>query len=163
MLTHKRNVPVEFGHCDPSGIVYNPNYFIWFDFSVHALLARGGLTLKQMIAEFGIDGIPVVEYKSKFLAPARWGDELLIETSVVKLHRCAFDIQHRVLNAGGVLAAECAETRVCTAVDPQQGRVKARPLPQKLVELLSGGKSGINSSHARANSDAGRTPQVTSR
>ena len=137
MLTNKRAVLVEFGHCDPSGIVYNPNYFIWFDFSVHALLARGSLSLKKMIAEFGIDGIPVVEYKTKFLAPARWGDELLIETSVLNLHRCAFDIQHRVFNAG-VVAAECVETRVCTALDPQQGRVKARELPPQLVELFSG-------------------------
>jgi 4-hydroxybenzoyl-CoA thioesterase len=136
MLTNKRGVLVEFGHCDPSGIVYNPNYFIWFDFSVHALLARGSLTLKKMMAEFGIDGIPVVEYKTKFLAPARWGDELLIETSVLNLHRCAFDIRHRVFNAG-ILAAECVETRVCTALDPQQGRVKARELPQQLVELFS--------------------------
>jgi 4-hydroxybenzoyl-CoA thioesterase len=138
MLTNTRAVPVEFGHCDPSGIVYNPNYFIWFDFSVHALLARGGLDLKALIAEFGIDGIPVVEYKSKFLAPARWGDELVIETRVVKLHRCAFDLEHRVFNRG-VLAAECTETRVCTAIDPQQGRVRARPLPEKLVEAFSGG------------------------
>lgn len=137
MLMNERTVSVEFGHCDPSGVVYNPNYFIWFDFSVHALLARGGLALKTMIAEFGIDGIPVVEYKSKFLAPARWGDELRIETSVVNLHRCAFDIQHRVFNAGA-LAAECEETRVCTAFDPQQGRVRARALPEKLVALFSG-------------------------
>jgi 4-hydroxybenzoyl-CoA thioesterase len=139
MLTNKRTVPVEFGHCDPSGIVYNPNYFIWFDFSVHALLARGGLTLKEMIAEFGIDGIPVVEYKSTFLAPARWGDELLIETSVINIHRCAFDIQHRVFIAG-IRAAECVETRVCTAFDQRQGRVKARALPEKLVELFSGSR-----------------------
>ncbi len=132
----KRTVLVEFGHCDPTGIVYNPNYFIWFDMSVHALLAKGGISLKEMIAEFNIDGIPVVEYKSKFLAPARWGDELLFETSVVALHRCAFDIQHRVFNAG-VLAAECLETRVCTAVDPLEGRVKARELPEKLVHTLS--------------------------
>jgi 4-hydroxybenzoyl-CoA thioesterase len=127
---------VEFGHCDPSGIVYNPNYFIWFDFSVHALLATAGISLKALITEFGIDAIPVVEYNTKFLAPARWGDQLTIESTIVALHRCAFDIQHRVSN-GEVLAAECVETRVCTAVDPQQGRVRARALPEKLVEALS--------------------------
>jgi 4-hydroxybenzoyl-CoA thioesterase len=136
MLSNKRTVPVEFGHCDPSGIVYNPYYFIWFDFSVHALLASGGITLKALMSEFGIDGIPVVDYKCKFLAPARWGDELVIESSVVGLHRCAFDIQHCIFN-GGVLAVECAETRVCTAVDPQQGRVNARALPENLVQILS--------------------------
>jgi 4-hydroxybenzoyl-CoA thioesterase len=141
MLTNTRTVPVEFGHCDPSGIVYNPNFFIWFDLSVHALLARGGLSLKSLIAEFGIDGIPVAEYRCKFLAPARWGDDLLIETAVVKLHRCAFDIQHRVFNAG-LLAADCTETRVCTALDAQQQRVRARALPGKLVAAFSGGGEG---------------------
>lgn len=137
MLINKRTVAVEFGHCDPSGIVYNPNFFVWFDVAVHALLARGGLGLKALIAEFGIDGIPVAEYTCKFLAPARWGDELLIETGVVKLHRCAFDLQHRVFNAGA-LAVECTETRVCTALDPQQGRVRACALPDRLVALFSG-------------------------
>ena len=132
MLTNNRTVIVEFGHCDPSGIVYNPNYFMWFDFSVHALLARGGLSLKALIADFGIDGIPVAEYRTKFLAPSRWGDELLIESRIVDLQRCAFDIEHRVINAG-VLAVECAETRVCTALDAQQRRVRARELPEKLV------------------------------
>ncbi len=136
MLTNKRTISVEFGECDPSGIVYNPNYFIWFDLSVHALLASGGMSLKGLMTEFGIDGIPVVEYKSKFLSPARWGDELTIETSVTALHRCAFDIQHRILN-GGVLTVECAETRVCTALDKQQGRVRAFPLPEKLVAAFS--------------------------
>jgi 4-hydroxybenzoyl-CoA thioesterase len=90
-----------------------------------------------LIAEFGIDGIPIVDCRSRFLAPARWGDELIIETGVVGLHRCAFDIVHRVVN-GAVLAVEATETRVCTALDPQQGRVRARELPDKLVETLFG-------------------------
>ena len=136
MLSNTRTLPVEFGHCDPSGIVYNPNYFIWFDLSVHALLASAGLSLKGLITDCGIDGIPVVDYKCKFLSPARWGDELTIETSVTALHRCAFDIQHRILN-GSVLAVDCSETRVCTAIDPQQKRPKAFPLPDRLVQAFS--------------------------
>jgi 4-hydroxybenzoyl-CoA thioesterase len=139
MLTNKRTISVEFGECDPSGIVYNPNYFIWFDQSVHALLACAGFSLKTLIAEFGIDGIPVVDYRCKFLGPARWSDELLIETSVTALHRCAFDIRHRILNRGAMVV-DCAETRVCTAIDPQQGRSKAFPLPDKLVAAFSGEK-----------------------
>jgi 4-hydroxybenzoyl-CoA thioesterase len=136
VLANTRTLSVEFGHCDPSGIVYNPNYFIWFDFSVHALLTHGGISLKKAIAEFGIDGIPVVEYQVRFLAPSRWGDELLIETNVVKLHRCAFDIRHRIFNSG-TLAVECDETRVCTAFDSLQGRVKAQPWPEPLLALLT--------------------------
>lgn len=139
MLANKRTISVEFGECDPSGIVYNPNYFIWFDHSVHALLARAGLRLNALIAEFGIDGIPVVDYRCKFLGPARWGDELLIETSVTALHRCAFDIQHRISNHGAMIV-DCTETRVCTAIDPQEGHTKAFPLPDKLIAAFSGKK-----------------------
>ena len=137
MLANTRIVPVAFGDCDPSGIVYNPHYFLWFDLSVHALLERGGLSLKGLMSEYGIDGIPVVEYKARFLAPARWGDELTIETAVTGLHRSAFEIQHRVFNAG-VLAVECNETRVCTALDAGEGRVRARPLPEPVVVILRG-------------------------
>jgi len=44
--------------------------------SVHALLASPGLSLKVLIAEYGIDGIPVVDYRCRFLGPARWGDDV---------------------------------------------------------------------------------------
>jgi 4-hydroxybenzoyl-CoA thioesterase len=138
MLTNKRIFFVEFGHCDPSGIVYNPNYFIWFDHSIHALLASRRISLKSLIYEYSFDGIPVVEYKTRFLAPSRWGDELVIESSIVGIQRCAFTVQHRILNKD-VLAVDCTETRVCTRIDPQQGdRPRARPLPDKLVVAFSG-------------------------
>ena len=88
-------------------------------------------------AESGVDGIPVVEYRTKFLAPSRWGDELVIESHVAALHRRAFDIEHRVVNAG-VLAVQCAETRVCTALDAATGRARARELPARLAAALAG-------------------------
>ena len=49
---------------------------------------------------------------------------------------------HRVINAG-VLAVECAEIRVCTALDAQQRRVRARELPEKLVAALSGRQAAV--------------------
>ncbi len=136
MLANRRTLSVEFGHCDLTGIVYNPNYFIWFDHALHALLAAGRIDLRHFISEHRIDGIPVVEYKVRFLSPSRWGDELSIESSVLGLERCAFTIQHRILN-GGVLAVDCTETRVCTELD-QGGRPRARSLPHALVAALSG-------------------------
>lgn len=136
MLTNRRTITVEFGHCDPSGIVYNPNYLVWFDHSVHALLARGGLTLRAMMDEFGLDGIPLVESRIRFLAPARWGDELVIETGITHIRRSAFDIQHRVFNRDA-LAVESDETRVCTAMDRTAMRLRACPLPGRFIEIFA--------------------------
>ncbi len=137
MLTGRRTLSVEFGHCDPTGIVYNPNYFFWFDMAIHALLAGRQVSLRTLISDFSIDGIPVVEYKVRFLLPSRWGDELTIESSVIGIERCAFTVGHRVLNRD-VLAVECTEIRVCTAIDSERGeRVRARSIPGKLLAALS--------------------------
>lgn len=137
MLSNSQTVHVEFGHCDPSGIVFNPNYFMWFDFSVHALLARAGTSLKSLIEQFGIDGIPLVDNKAQFKAPSRWGDDLVIETRIAALHRCAFELRHVVRN-GETVAVECSETRIWTTFDSEQGRIKAAPLPPQVIAMLSG-------------------------
>lgn len=137
MLSNSRTIHVEFGHCDPSGIVFNPNYFIWFDFSVHGLLGRAGMSLKSLIEEFGIDGIPLVDNKAQFKAPSRWGDDLVIETKISALHRSAFELQHIVRN-GDVVAVECSETRVWTVFDAEKGRIKAAPIPPRVIAMLSG-------------------------
>ncbi len=128
MLSNSRSVHVEFGHCDPSGIVFNPNYFIWFD---------SGMSLKSLIGEFGIDGIPLVDNKAQFKAPSRWGDDLIIETTITALHRSAFELRHVVRN-GEVVAVECSETRVWTVFDAEQGRIRAAAIPPQVVAVFSG-------------------------
>ena len=137
MLSSRKRILVEFGDCDPVGIVFNPRYFAWFDASVHGLLRGAGLTLHQLIADYGIDGFPIVETKTKFFVPSRYGDEVVVETTVTKIYRCAFDLHHRLLK-GDVLAVEAFETRVWTAMNENEGRVRAEPLPPEIVEILSG-------------------------
>ena len=136
MLSSRFVVQVGWGDCDPQGIVYNPNYFDWFDRSVHALLGKSGFTIRKILRDFGIDGLPLVETKVKFHSPCFYGDEIVVVTQVVKLHRCAFDLHHRILN-GETLAVEAFETRVCTAFDPEAGRVKAHPLPEAFATRLA--------------------------
>ncbi|HEY4773580.1 MAG TPA: thioesterase family protein [Xanthobacteraceae bacterium] len=137
MRINRRSVLVEWGDCDPSGVIFNARYFAWFDASLHALLASGGLSFDGLVARHGIDGLPLVETSAKFFTPLRYGDSVVLETAVTKLHRCAFDLHHRVHKADR-LAAECFETRVLTAPHPDEGRSRAHPLPQDLVACLTG-------------------------
>lgn len=137
MLSNRRSFKIEWGDCDPSGIVFNPNYFAWFDISVHALLESAGVSLRQLMSDFGIDGLPLVENRAKFLAPSRFGDTVMLETTVSQLHRSGFDLHHRLLNKD-VLAVEAFETRIWTVWDEEQQRIRAKPLPPQIVALLSG-------------------------
>lgn len=137
MLVNRRTVTVEWGDCDPNGIVFNPNYYAWFDAALHGLLKSVGLSLTRMMAEDGIDGLPLAENRTKFMLPARQDDVLTIETAVTAVNRCAFELTHRVFK-DEALAVEYVETRVLTAFDAAAGRVKAHPLPAPMAALLSG-------------------------
>lgn len=141
MLTLRRTVTVEWGDCDPNGIVFNPNYYAWFDASLHALLKSVGLSLPRLMADDGIDGLPLAENRTKFLLPARFGDQLTIETAVVAVHRCAFELHHRVLR-DETLAVEYTETRVLTVFDAAAGRIRAQALPATMVARLTGAATG---------------------
>lgn len=73
---------VRFGHCDPAGIIYYPQYFMlahdckedWFRDGV-------GYPLKRMIT---IDrrGFPIVKLDAEFMRASRLGDDLDFEITV---------------------------------------------------------------------------------
>lgn len=137
MLSNRRALRVEFGDCDPTGIVFHPHYLAWFDASVHALLRSAGVSLAQLQEEFRIDGIPLAESRIKFHAPCRAGDEPVVETEVIAIHRCAFDLHQRLLK-DDTLVVETFETRIWTIHDAEQKRIRAQALPEKMIRLLSG-------------------------
>ena len=54
MLTNTRHRTVEWGDCDPAGIVFNPRCFEWFDAASAALFSRAlGMTKAEVRAQAG--------------------------------------------------------------------------------------------------------------
>ena len=140
MLTNRRTVRIEWGHCDPAGIVYYPRYFEMFDAATTALFERAlGMTKYQFIKAYDFVGYPMVDTGARFHIPSRFGDDVVIETTVTEFRRSSFDILHRVLK-DGQLAIEARETRVWAARDPGNSeRIKGVPVPRDVVEKLSAG------------------------
>ena len=133
MLTYVRNTRIEWGDCDPAGIVFYPRYFAWFDACTAGLFAHAGLPKPQMLRQYGIVGIPMVDTRAKFIIPSRFCDEIDIETTVTEFRRSSFDVQHRVLK-GGALAIEGFETRVWVGRDPADAtKIKRRPIPADVI------------------------------
>ena len=132
----KRDILVEWGHCDPAGIVFNPRFFEWFDFCTAGLFALVGLPKPQMLKRYGIVGIPLVETRAKFISPAKFGDTVTIESHIASFGRSSFEVEHRLIN-GGALAVEGNETRVWVGRDPQDpARIKSEPIPQEVIALF---------------------------
>jgi 4-hydroxybenzoyl-CoA thioesterase len=139
MFTHTRSILVEWGDCDPAGIVFYPRYFAWFDASTAGLFAAAGLPKPELIKRFDIVGFPMVDTSAKFHIPSSFGETIQIETTATAFRRSSFDIRHRVLKNGAV-AVVATETRVWTGVDPENPkRLKSKPIPQEVIDLLTSG------------------------
>jgi 4-hydroxybenzoyl-CoA thioesterase len=137
MLTYTRDARIEWGDCDPAGIIYYPRYFAFFDASTSALIERAlGMRKIDYLKAYDFTGHPLVNAHSRFLLPTRFGDEVTIETAVTALRRSSFDVRHR-LYKDGALAAEGFETRVWVQGDPVKGTMRSKPLPQAVIERLS--------------------------
>jgi 4-hydroxybenzoyl-CoA thioesterase len=136
-MTNARTVKIEWGDCDPAGIVFYPRYFAMFDASTTALFERAlGMTKYQFLKRYQAVGYPMLETAARFLTPTRFGDSVVIETSLSKLGRSSFDVTHR-LTKDGELAVECTEKRVWVTRDPDDAeRIKSQAIPEEIVDRL---------------------------
>lgn len=138
MLTVTRDVVIEWGDCDPAGIVFYPRYFAFFNESTTRLFETAiGMKKIDFRRRYGIVGIPMVDTGAKFIVPSRYGDTITIETRATALRRSSFDVAHRVFK-GETLSIEAHETRVWAAPHPDDPeRIKGMEIPPEVVAALS--------------------------
>jgi 4-hydroxybenzoyl-CoA thioesterase len=130
----RRQLTIEWGQCEPAGIVFNARYFEMFDISTWMLFETAlGVTAHQLAETFGIIGIPLVDARANFLKPVKFGDEVEIASRVTEFRRSSFDVEHR-LSSGGELAVEGAETRVWAARDKDNpDKIGAVAIPPDVI------------------------------
>jgi 4-hydroxybenzoyl-CoA thioesterase len=139
-FTNTRRVRIEWGDCDPAGIVFYPRYFAIFDSSTTALFERAlGMTKYQFLKKYESAGYPMVDTRARFLLPTRFGDDVLVETTISEIKRSSFQVTHRLMK-DGQLAVEGFETRVWTGRDPSDpDKIRSKPLPEEMLAKLTGG------------------------
>lgn len=131
-LVNRREQFIEWGDCDPAGIVYYPRYFVFFDNATVALFAAAGLPKHDMVKDYDIVGIPMVDTGARFTIPSKWGETIVIESRVAEWRRSSFDVKHRVLK-GDAVAIEAWETRVWVGHDADApGGIKSRTIPEEV-------------------------------
>jgi acyl-CoA thioesterase FadM len=83
VLINRRTLRIEWGQCDPAGIVFYPQYLIIFDTSTGWLFERTGLTPSAMRKKYRIVGMPIVEVGARFVMPCRFDDDIVVESELV--------------------------------------------------------------------------------
>lgn len=134
MLSNRREIYIEFGDCDPGGIVYFPRYFEYFDSCTNRLFECAGLHKPEMTKTYGIAGIPMVEAHAQFFLSSAYGETVVVETCIKEWGRTSFTVQHR-LYKGDVLAVEVFEKRVWVVrLEDSSKRFKGHPIPQEVKD-----------------------------
>jgi 4-hydroxybenzoyl-CoA thioesterase len=138
MQTYTRHARIEWGDCDPAGIVFYPRYFAMFDSCTTGLFSQVlGMSKHQFLRHYAFAGYPMVDTRARFLKPTKFGDDVVIETKVAAFRRSSFDVQHR-LSLDGDLCVGCSDTRVWVERDPgDPDKVRATPIPQDVIARFS--------------------------
>ena len=105
-FTYRRQLTIEWGQCDPAGIVFNSRFFEIFDTNTWKMFeAALGVKPHELAGAFGIMGIPLVDARANFLKPVKFGDAVEMASRVSEFRRSSFDVEHR-LSVNGELAVE---------------------------------------------------------
>jgi acyl-CoA thioester hydrolase len=130
-MMHRFTLRVRYGDTDQMGFAYYANYLRWFEVGRAEMLRSLGTSYHSV--EQGGVWLPVLEARCRYHKPARYDDQVVIETGVIELRRASVRFGYRVVReADGTLLAEGTTEHPFT--DPS-GR-PMRP-PPFLTEMLS--------------------------
>jgi len=129
-------VRVRYAETDQMGIVYYANYLVWFEIGRVELLRSLGLAYSQLEKEHECI-LPVVEASCRYRSPARYDDEILIETRPALLRgsvlKFAYRIYRKSLQEGKERELLAEGETVHVVCDDQLNR---KSLPPRYVEAL---------------------------
>jgi 4-hydroxybenzoyl-CoA thioesterase len=129
-------VQVQFGDCDPAGIVFFPNFSRWMDeSSLLFFMSCGVPPWRELVKTRGIVGTPLLEIATRFVTAATYAEELEIATHVEEWRAKVFVQRHRVMR-GETLICEGTETRAFVRRDSDNpDRLRAIPIPEDIRAL----------------------------
>jgi len=134
----RTRVRVRYAETDQMGVVYHANYLIWFEVGRVEFMRQRGLDYKRMEIEEGC-WIAVVEATAKYRAPARYDDELIVETTVTQVRGPIIRFGYKILRLeDGLLLCEGETVHVVLGRD-----MKRRRIPKQYAEILGAAASDI--------------------
>lgn len=130
-MIHRWRMRPLFGDTDAMGVVYYGNYMRYFERGRAELMRAQGRAYAEMAGE-GLH-LPVTEAHIKYSTPARYDDDMVVETTVSWVKKASMRFDYRVLrldNDKETLLVSGYTVHACVDTDG-----KIRRLPQWLTEV----------------------------
>jgi acyl-CoA thioester hydrolase len=131
MYVSETHIRVRYGETDQMGYAYYGNYAMYYEVARVESLRQLGMSYKELEA-MGVM-LPVLENKSRFLAPALYDDLLRIVTTISEKPTVRIRFAYQIFNSSGKIIHE-GET-LLAFVDKASGK-PCRP-PEVFNNLLS--------------------------
>ena len=130
-------VQVQWGDCDPAGIIFYPTYFRWIDAATWHLFAEVGYHAKRMKAEGR--SMPLVSASCEFKHPAEQEDRCEVRSRIARWGGKSFVVAHDVVRvADGKLLAQGSETRVWGQYESGPGTaLRGQPIGDEVKRLFA--------------------------
>jgi 4-hydroxybenzoyl-CoA thioesterase len=128
---------IEWGQCDPAGIVFAPRYFDMVTENTIMLFEAAGVPPKRvMLDREDAAGYPAVELSARFLRPTSFGDVVTIESAAPAFGNSSFTIECRI-TLDGRTCVEVTEKRVWTVRDASRpGGLRSERVPDAIRDMF---------------------------
>ncbi len=136
--THVHRVDVQFGHCDPAGIVFYPNFQRWMDeASLAFFMACGVPPWREYAKTTGIIGTPLLEIHTNFYKAVTYAQTIDVHTSIEEWKAKTFKHRH-VIKRGDEVVCEGTEVRTFVRRHPDDAdRFQSMPIPEDIRALCA--------------------------
>ena len=131
----RTTLPIRFNDVDYAGIVYGPVYLDYFHqvFEQFFCQKLGVDGMRKAIAEDNI-GFPTVRIECDYYKPRQFGQEIVIELSLVKIGDSSVTFSYRGLDPKDESTVLTKAQVTCVALDVAKRR--AVPVPDKFRKLF---------------------------
>jgi acyl-CoA thioester hydrolase len=110
MITHETRFRVRYAETDQMGVVYYANYLVWMELGRAELCRSIGMRYKDMEENDGIL-LAVVDAHCRYVHPARYDQEIAVETSIGAANRRMVEFRYEIREAGRNLSLASGETK----------------------------------------------------
>jgi acyl-CoA thioester hydrolase len=115
MSPHQSRLRVRYAETDQMGVVYYANYLVWMEVARVEYCKALGFRYRDMEQESGVL-LAVVEAQCRYLYPARFDDEVVVETRIAAANSrlVSFNYEIRLAEGGRRLATGSTRHMFCS-------------------------------------------------
>lgn len=138
-MIHETTFRARYGETDQMGIIYHPNYYVYFEIGrTEFLREMGGMSYKNM-EETGVM-LPIVETHCRYRVPAKYDDELIVKTMIKDMTAARITFSYQLIRAvDEVLLAEGETTNAFVNIEGRPINLKKKypDIYERLFKLMS--------------------------